>query len=267
MNLSGKKILVTGGTSGIGRATAVRLLAEGAHVTVTGRREDLVASTVAALNAPGWIHGVAADVGTEEGRARTLDGALRAMNGLDILVNNAGGVRAGRLDQIGEADIRAMVDVDLLAPIMLTRAALPILRESGDAMIVNVSSAIALVGIPFYATYAAAKAGLAQFSEALRRELSGEGIRVLTVYPAGTDTPMMASNKAGPDLGFGREPADAVAEAIVEGMKADALTVERGADARAAVIAMNRNDPAQVDARFAEMKPALEDAVKDHAAL
>jgi short-subunit dehydrogenase len=88
-----------------------------------------------------------------------------------------------------------MLNVDLLAPILLTRAALPSLRASGDAMVVNVTSGIALIGVPFYATYAAAEAGLARFGEALRRELKGEGIHVLTVYPGGTDTPMMKTNR------------------------------------------------------------------------
>lgn len=146
-------------------------------------------------------------------------------------MNNAGGVRAGRLENTDEVDLQAMIDVDLTAPILLTRAALPVLRKSGDAMVVNVSSTIALVGAPFYATYAAVKAGLAHFGEALRRELKGERIHVLTVYPGGTDTPMMKSNHAGPELGFSREPASAV------------------------------------DDRFLGLKPALEEAVKDHSAL
>ena len=126
-------------------------------------------------------------------------GALDALGGLDILVNNAGGVRAGRLEVTTEAEIDAMLTVDLLAPILITRAAMPSLRTSGDAMVVNVTSGIALMGVPFYATYAAAKAGLARFGEALRRELKGEGIHVLTVYPGSTDTPMMKTNRAGPE--------------------------------------------------------------------
>ena len=110
-----------------------------------------------------------------EGRALTLRQALDALGGLDILVNNAGGVRAGRLEATSQSEIEAMLNVDLLAPILLTRAALPSLRASGEAMVVNVTSGIALIGAPFYATYAAAKAGLARFGEALRRELKGEG--------------------------------------------------------------------------------------------
>jgi short-subunit dehydrogenase len=70
--------------------------------------------------------------------------------------------------------------------------------EGKSVLITGGSSGIALVGAPFYATYAATKAGLARFGEALRRELTGEGVHVLTAYPSGTDTPMMASNRAGP---------------------------------------------------------------------
>ena len=134
-------------------------------------------------------------------------------------------------------------------------------------LVVNVASGIALVGAPFYATYAAVKAGLARFGEALRRELKGEGIHVLTAYPGGTDTPMMKSNRAGPELGFSREPASAVADAIVAGIEANAFEVIRGGEARAQMIALNRNDPVAVDARFLTLKSALEEAVKDHSAL
>lgn len=268
MDLRDKRILITGGSSGIGFAMARLLVAKGAKVAISGRRPDLVASAVAELkSATGSAWGVAADVGTAEGRAQTLDGALTELGGLDMLVNNAGGVRAGRLETISEAEIEAMVAVDLLAPILLTRAALPALRASGDAAVINIASGIALVGAPFYSTYAAVKAGLAHFGEALRRELMGEGVHVLTAYPGGTDTPMMKSNRAGPELGFSREPASDVAAAIVEGIEAQAFDVIRGGEARAKMIALNRDDPQAVDERFLGLKPALEEAVKDHSAL
>src|SRR5271167_2487376 len=268
MQLSGKRVLVTGGSSGIGQAMAQALLAKGARVVVTGRRPDVLAAAIKDLESGGgFVRGVAADVGSAEGRAATLTQVLDTLGGLDILINNAGGVRAGRLENTTEAEIEAMVAVDLLAPILLTRAALPALRASGDAMVVNVTSGIALVGAPFYATYAAVKAGLAHFGEALRRELKGEGVHVLTAYPGGTDTPMMRSNRAGPELGFSREPASDVAEAIVEGIEAGAFEVIRGGETRAKMIAMNRDNPEAVDERFLGLKPVLEAAVKDHSAL
>ena len=102
-----------------------------------------------------------------------------------------------------------------------------------------------VIGAPFYTTYAAAKAGAAHFGESLRRELKGEGIHVLTVYPGGTDTPMMKTNRAGPELGFSREPAAAVAAAIIEGIEADAFEVIRGGEVRAQMIALNRVIPGQ----------------------
>jgi uncharacterized oxidoreductase len=268
MKLEGKRVLLTGGSSGIGFAIGQTLLAKGASAAITGRRSAAISAAVDELRKfGGSVTGIAADVGTAEGRALTLRQALDALGGLDILVNNAGGVRAGRLEATSQSEIEAMLNVDLLAPILLTRAALPSLRASGDAMVVNVTSGIALIGAPFYATYAAAKAGLARFGEALRRELKGEGIHVLTVYPGSTDTPMMKTNRAGPELGFSREPASAVADATVEGIEADAFEVIRGGEARAQMIALNRDNPAAVDSRMLAMKPALEEAVKDHSAL
>ena len=268
MNVAGKRVLITGGSSGIGFAFARACLAKGATVVITGRRPEALAVALQELRqTSASVWSVAADVAAPEGRATTIQGALDALGGLDILINNAGGVRAGRLENIPEAELQAMIDVDLLAPILLTRTALPALRASGEAMIVNVTSGIALIGAPFYATYAATKAGLARFGEALRRELKGEGIHVLTAYPGGTDTPMMKSNRAGPELGFAREPASAVADAILDGIETDAFEVIRGGEARAQMVALNRDDPRAVDDRFLGMKPALEEAVKDHSAL
>jgi len=96
--------------------------------------------------AGGSVSGIAADVGTDEGRTLTLRQALDALGALDILVNNAGGVRADRIAATSQSEIEAMLNVDLLAPILLTRAALLSLRAGGDAMVVNVTWGIALIG-------------------------------------------------------------------------------------------------------------------------
>lgn len=150
-------------------------------MAISGRRREVVAKAVRPMQTgSAEIHGIASDVATAEGGAATLEQALAALGGLDVLVNNAGAVRLGRRENTDETELQAMIDVT--APILLARAAPPVLRNSGDAMIVNVSSGIA----PFYETYATVKAGLAYFGEALRRELKREGIHVLTVsIPAG----------------------------------------------------------------------------------
>lgn len=268
MDILGKRILITGGSSGIGYALAELLLLKGALVVITGRRPDVLEAATDKLRARGGrIDSVAADVSSDKGRNDTLKVAIEKLGGLDVLINNAGGVKAGRLEDMSEEAIRAMIEVDLVAPILLSRAALPHLRARSEGLIVNVTSGLALVGAPYYAAYSGAKAGLAHFGEALRRELKGEGVHVMTAYPAATDTPMMQTSRAGPELGFILETASAVADAIVSGIEADAFDVIRGGEARSKLIAINRNDPAAVDKRFLDMKPALLEAVRDHSAL
>jgi short-subunit dehydrogenase len=269
MNMHGKRVLITGGSAGIGHEIARQLALKGARLVLTGRRAEALSSTVAALRAEtgAEIHGIPGDIA--EGAARdALPGqAVALLGGLDVLVNNAGGVRAGRLENTSEAELRAMIEVDLVAPILLTRAALPELRRAGEAMIVNIASGIAQMGVPFYAGYAAAKGGLARFGEAMRRELKGEGVHVMTVYPGATDTRMMSTSRADASMGFAAQPVEEVVASIIEGMEADAFEVVRGGETRRAMLAQNRDDPAAVDARFLALKPRLEDAVRDHSAL
>jgi uncharacterized oxidoreductase len=265
MDVAGKRVLVTGGSSGIGLELAREFLKRGARVVISGRRPDVVEDAVRDLSSLGEISGIAADVTTDAGRDQTLDHATDALGGLDILVNNAGGVRAGRLEKIGEDEILKMIAVNLTGPILLTRSALPALRRSGDALIVIVSSGIGLVGMPFYATYAGVKAGIARFGEALRRELAGEGVAVLTLYPTATDTPMMASSHASPP--GGRESAADVARETLDAIVAGRLDVIRGGEDRVAMVRLNSSEPAKIDEALAPNKAALEDATRDHLAL
>jgi uncharacterized oxidoreductase len=269
LKLSGKVAIVTGAGSGIGRAAAVSLAMRGVGLVLVGRTREKLAGTASLVQARagGSAEIVAGDVTDAAVRGAAIEVPRRRFGRPDALVNNAGNVRAGRLDKIDVSEIRAMIEVDLVAPILFAREALPVLRESGDAAIVNVSSAIALVGAPFYATYAAVKAGLARFGEALRRELLGEGVHVLTIYPGATETPMMATNRAGPDLGFAREAPEAVADALVAGLENGDSEVIRGGEVRLAMIAANRERPSEVDERFRNLKPRLEQAAAEHRAL
>ncbi len=269
MNIHGKRILITGGSAGIGHEIARQLALKGARPVLTGRRADALSAAVAALReATGAeVHGIPGDIADGPARDALPGRAAALLGGLDVLVNNAGGVRAGRLEDTSEAELRAMIEVDLVAPILLTRAALPELRRAGDAMVVNIASGIAQMGVPVYAGYAAAKGGLARFGEAIRRELKGEGVHVMTVYPGATDTRMMSTSRADASMGFAVQPVEEVVASIVEGMEADAFEVVRGGETWRAMLAQNRDDPAAVDARFLALKPRLEEAVRDHSAL
>lgn len=267
--ISGRSVLITGAGSGIGRATAVEFARRGARLTLTGRREEPLRETAGLVEeAGGEAQVVAGDVVESEARERFIRAASERFGGLDVLVNNAGNVRAGRLENIGEEEIRAQIEVNLTAPILMTREALPALRENGgsagEAAVVNVSSGFGLAAMPFYSTYAATKAGISHFSESLRRELYGEGVHVMNIYPGATETPMMDSNEAGPELGFQYESAEAVAEALVSGLEAGELNVVRGAGDRSEMAEASRENPREMDEQIASMKDDLEAAVEGH---
>jgi uncharacterized oxidoreductase len=269
MDLSNKSVLVTGAGSGIGRAAAVALARKGARLTLTGRREEPLQETARLVSEAGGEAPlvVAGDVTDAEAREWVVQAAVERFGGLDVLVNNAGGVRAGRLENVEEDEVSSQIEVNLTAPILLTQAAIPALRESGDAAVVNVSSGFGLVGMPFYAVYAATKAGIAHFGEALRRELFGEGVHVMTIYPGATETPMMDSNEAGPELGFEYESAEDVAGALVAGLEAGELEVVRGAEDRSAMTRTSREQPRQLDEQVASIKDDLEAAVANHSSI
>ncbi len=268
MDLNGRSILLTGGGSGIGRSLALQLAEQDVRLTLVGRHAESLEEVAQQVRAAGSAaQVVTADLSRRGAPEDVVAQATVAFGGLDVLINNAGNVRAGRLEKISEEEITAQLDLNLTAPILLTRAALPALRASGDGLVVMMSSGIGLVAMPFYATYAATKAGVARFAEALRRELLGEGVEVITVYPGATSTPMMESSEAGADLGFEYEGPDDVAAAVLAGIADGAISVVRGGSERSAMVAANRDDPASVDRKLAGLKPDLERAVAQHSSL
>lgn len=268
MDLHNRSILLTGAGSGIGAALALELAARSARITLVGRRRGPLDEVAAAVRERGGqAHVVDLDLTGPGGPAVAAAAAQDHFGGVDVLINNAGNVRAGRLESVDESEVLAQIALNLTAPILLTRAVIPALRASGDGLVVNVSSGIGLIGMPFYSTYAATKAGIAHFGEALRRELYGEGVHVLNVYPGATSTPMMDSSEAGAEHGFEYESPEAVAAAAIAGMEEDALTVVRGGATRSAMIALNREDPAAVDRTLFARKGALEEAVAGHSSI
>jgi 3-dehydrosphinganine reductase len=195
---AGRRALVTGGSSGIGRATALQLAREGAHVAITARGAAALASVRAELEAaaPGAEQRFAAfpcDVADAAQVEEMVAGATAALGGLDLVVNNAGIARAARFEDTSADEFRRLLDVNFLGAVHVTRAALPTLRAQGRGDVANVSSLAGLVAIYGYAAYAPSKFALAAFSEVLRQELRPHGIRVSCCFPPDTDTPQLAA--------------------------------------------------------------------------
>ena len=199
MKLRGSVCLVTGATSGIGLATAAALRAAGADVIATGVEDT-------DLSVPGAAPRLAASAGA-----------------VDVLVNSAGIGHYGRAE---DADATTLFAVNVLAPVELTQALLPGMRERGLGHIVNVGSIVGHVGRPNEAVYAATKAALAMFTESLREELRGSGIGVSLVTPVAVETEFF-SHRGVP---YGRRRPKAVrpeliAEAIVGAIREDRAEV------------------------------------------
>ncbi len=175
--------VITGASSGIGAALARELHGAGAQVTLVARRKNL-------------LEGLAQELGErcqvivrDLTRPPLVDWLTEPERWapIDVFVNNAGVQQPGLFQSADETLGNALLDVNLLVPIALARAVVPRMLERGTGTLVNVSSVAALAPPPGMARYAAAKAGLAAFSESLRVELEGSGVHVLTVYPGPID--------------------------------------------------------------------------------
>jgi short-subunit dehydrogenase len=189
MNLQGAKILLTGAGSGIGLATAIRLAEAGASLALVGRDPDrLAAAAEAARQRGATTTAFLFDLAGERGHAELVSEARAWLGGLDLLVNNAGVTSFRALADEDPARIERIVRTNLVAPMLLARAALPAMIAQGRGRIVNVGSVYGSIGFAFFSTYSASKFGLRGFSEALRRELADTGVGVTYVAPRGVRT-------------------------------------------------------------------------------
>ncbi|MBB6415465.1 SDR family oxidoreductase [Streptomyces sp. AK010] len=191
MKMTGNTILITGGTSGIGLGLALRLHEAGNKVIVAGRRKELLDEITA--EHPG-IDALVLDVADPGSIARAREAVEASHPGLNILVNNAGiQLLESVLDPAGLQAAEDHVATNLLGTIRMTYAFLPLLVGKDDAVVVNVTSALAFVPLPFTPTYSATKAALHSFSESLRIQLAGAdaGVQVIEVVPPAVRTTLM----------------------------------------------------------------------------
>ncbi|MBG6107821.1 SDR family oxidoreductase [Frigoribacterium sp. CG_9.8] len=267
LDLTARHGIITGAGQGIGRALALEFGRRGGHLLLVGRQQNTLAETAGLVTAAGGTSEILVEDLTQPGAAERILQAVASWDTVDLLVNNAGNVRAGRLELASDADVHSMITLNLTAPILLTKAMLPALRQSGTgrgSILLNIASGIALVGMPFYSVYAATKSGLARFGESLRRELIGTGVHVATVYPGATETAMMSSQNAGADLGWERRSLDDVITDLMAALHAGEHEINTAPSDRRAMQQLNITDPMEVDAALAPGLVALELAVRDH---
>ena len=185
----GLRTIVTGATSGIGRALAVELVRGGACVVALARREErlreMESELAAAADRFAWLAG---DVTLPQDRAAAIDLCVQRFGGLDALVNNAGIGALGKFAEADEARLRRVMEVNFFAPALFTREVLPHLHRGRTPIVVQVGSVLGHRAVPGKSEYCASKFALHGLSDALRLELAREGIDVLLVSPSTTQS-------------------------------------------------------------------------------
>jgi short-subunit dehydrogenase len=234
--MQGLRVLLTGGSSGVGRALAIELAARGAAVFATARRGELLAT----LAADGRIASLAGDLTSADFRRELVAAAVKKLGGIDIVVAAAGSGAIGRFADADPATLRQVMEIDFFASAELVRLALPELFKSPDPAIVLVGSILGLHPLPLHADYCAAKAALHALAGTLRAELAPSGIDVLLATLGPTASEFWDSLLVGdrPAWSRGRQlDADTTARAIIAALERRRGTVYPGWSAKGFALA------------------------------
>ncbi len=194
-SLDGRKVLITGASSGIGEATALALVGEGAEVALGARRKDRLDELASTIEREGGTAvAIRSDISDEEQAKALVEGAHEALGGLDGLINNAGVMLLGPIQGADTDEWRRMIEVNLLGLLYCTNVAVPLLRDGGGGDIVNVSSVAGRIASLGSGVYNMTKWGVVGFSESLRQEGAHIGVRVTCIEPGFVDTELQGHN-------------------------------------------------------------------------
>ncbi|KZM75699.1 SDR family oxidoreductase [Nocardia terpenica] len=247
-DFSGKKVLITGAASGIGRSTAVAMARRGAHLALTDINDSGLQETIALItDARGIVGSCAAlDISDHDAVAAFARDVHSAFGSPDIVMNIAGHVIFGTVDNLEYRHWKSMIDINLMGPIHVIENFVPsMIRAGNGGHLVNVASVAGLMGLPWHAAYGASKFGLRGISEVLRFDLRRHGIHVHLVVPGAVDTPLVGSieivgiDRDNPEVArqlarfqrYAKSP-EHVAECIIQGIEKNRFMVYTSNDVR-----------------------------------
>ena len=195
-DFNGKTVLITGGSSGIGLATAEKLAEKGANLWLLARRLEPLEKAKELLitkrvNPNQFIEIATMDVSNPEQVKQTIGSIIHQAGVPDILINSAGITYPGYLDKLDLEIIQQLMEINYLGTVNTTMAVLTGMLARGSGSIVNISSMAAIISLPGYSAYGASKFAVRGFSESLRSEVKRKGIHIAVVYPPDTDTPQL----------------------------------------------------------------------------
>ncbi len=190
-NFSQKRVLITGGTSGMGEATAVAFVEAGAQVMISGRNQDRADAIINRLgDAPGSIDFIAGDISHSEQCKRIVEHSVKALGGLDIVVNSAGIIYHATAEETTDDQWLDTMNINVNGMFYVCRAAIPHLKTGGGTVI-NIASDAALSGSPHLTAYCASKGAVMLMTRAMAIDYARDGIRFIPICPGDVDTPML----------------------------------------------------------------------------
>lgn len=260
MKLTNKKVFITGGSAGIGKSLIEEFSTHGVkQFAVMGRTPEKLDVLEEQFPSVRFLK-IQGDVSKLDDVRNAAKTVKEKWGALDILINNAGVVSAGLLEKISDEDIISQVNINVTGLILLTKHLVPLLKESPEGALINISSGLGYIAMPFYSVYAATKAAVKHFSEAMRRELIEYPLHVMTVYPTATDTQMMKTAKMDKEMDSPKK----VAQVTIQGLLDKEIDVILGGQQRIDQIQANFQNPLEVDKKVNDKFDSLRERAQEH---